>query len=429
MKESSIISSTLNSLLRSWAIGMGFVAVVLGTSHFISKTWLPVILLAMTYIMAALMRARHIKGRQVCMRVPWAIRTTLIISAFIMFAIVLMHNPHLFGNTFNAPYFNPRIPYVTGLVVFTTGAFVALYALFMGRSLGACRACRKIYGDYDNESLASSLFDNESAHQLRLYLWISVGIAAAQWAYFFVFFINVNYNSPDLFFFNYMPVAVYVLSIVYLASRYYNIVEAYQATVSAGTPRPFKSELRFIVTNGDSMLLREQQPGLWDTPYKAEMHDDNVPEAVARQRFTALGGSDDSTLRYLYSNRSRSGENVIHYAAFVPDESKEKVLRGGHWLNLYEVDKLLHTGGLSPYLANELVRIYTITMAWKTYDRDGKRLYPIKHYKPIFRLRDFKQWDVDYNDTSWLQVSIENEDTPFFKARKLWRKCLDIFNH
>ena len=67
-------------------------------------------------------------------------------------------------------------------------------------------------------------------------------------------------------------------------------------------------------------------------------------------------------------------------------------------------------------------------MAWKTYNRQGRRLYPIKHYKPIFRLRDFKEWDVDYNDPAWLQISEENEDTRFYRARRLLRKCLGIFN-
>ena len=99
-----------------------------------------------------------------------------------------------------------------------------------------------------------------------------------------------------------------------------------------------------------------------------------------------------------------------------------QVLQGPHDLN--------GAGGnrLSPMLANELVRIHTITMAWKTYDRRGHRLYPIKNYKPIFRLRDFKEWDVDFNDPVWLQISVENEDRPFFRVRRVWRKFLDIFN-
>lgn len=61
-------------------------------------------------------------------------------------------------------------------------------------------------------------------------------------------------------------------------------------------------------------------------------------------------------------------------------------------------------------------------MAWKTYDREGKRLYPIKHYRPTFRLRDLKDWDVDYSDTSWFAVAENNQDRPFFRTRKFWRK-------
>lgn len=141
-----------------------------------------------------------------------------------------------------------------------------------------------------------------------------------------------------------------------------------------------------------------------------------------------MGGPADASIRYLYTNRTSGGSVMLHYAVFVPDESKEKALRGGKWCSLYEVDGLLNGNRLSPMLANELVRIHTITMAWKTYDRRGHRLYPIKNYKPIFRLRDFKEWDVDFNDPVWLQISVENEDRPFFRVRRVWRKFLDIFN-
>ena len=61
-------------------------------------------------------------------------------------------------------------------------------------------------------------------------------------------------------------------------------------------------------------------------------------------------------------------------------------------------------------------------MAWKTYDRDGRRLYPIKNYRPTFRFRDFKTWDVDYNDLHWLDVATNNEDKPFYRLRRFWRK-------
>jgi hypothetical protein len=73
-------------------------------------------------------------------------------------------------------------------------------------------------------------------------------------------------------------------------------------------------------------------------------------------------------------------------------------------------------------LASEIKRIYTITMAWKTYTRDGKRLYSIKNYVPTFRLKDLKNWDVDYNDITWINIADNNEDKRFFVLKKLWRK-------
>jgi hypothetical protein len=61
-------------------------------------------------------------------------------------------------------------------------------------------------------------------------------------------------------------------------------------------------------------------------------------------------------------------------------------------------------------------------MAWKTYDRQGRKLYPIKHYRPTFRLRDLKRWTVDYDDLFWLTVATNNQDRPFFRVRKIWQR-------
>ncbi|MDE6043523.1 MAG: hypothetical protein K2G07_08295 [Muribaculaceae bacterium] len=427
MKQSSIITGTLRSLFRSWAISMGFIAVILAFSHYINKSVLPCLLLLLAFVITGIMRSRRMSPKQTCLRMGWTVRTTLVLSAIVMYAVLLLHNKHLFGDTFNGPGFNPRIPYITGIVVFSCGALVSLYAMFMGDALGVCRVCRKMYGEYDGDSLASSLFSDESEHQLQLFFWICFGVGGAQWFYFYLFFINVNFNSPDLFFFNYMPVAVYVLSLVFVGMRYFNISETYKATATAGARLNRGTTLRYLVTCGDSMLLREQGEGEWDTPYKAEVSENKVSEERARNRFESMGGPADATLRFLYSNVGVGGDNTSHYAAFVPEESRQRATRGGQWLTLYDIDQLLHSGRIAPVLANELVRIHTITMAWKTYDREGKRLYPIKHYRPLFRLRDFKDWDVDYNDPLWLRISSENEDKRFFRARRIWRKCLDVF--
>ena len=64
-------------------------------------------------------------------------------------------------------------------------------------------------------------------------------------------------------------------------------------------------------------------------------------------------------------------------------------------------------------------------MAWKTYDADGRRRYPIKHYTPPFRIADIKNWDVDYDNPHWIYVSDNNEDSNFYQIRRLWRKYIN----
>ena len=428
MRQKKIVENTLRSLFASWAIAAGTLALVMGISFFIDKILLPVLLLVAAYFLSAIMRIRNGKIRM-CPRIIWAARSSLILAAFAMFVLLLMHNEHLFGNRFNAPYFNPRYPYITCLIITPAAVIISIFGMIMGRQLGICKACNKNYGQIEEEGgLATTIFNNEASHQMRLLFWISLVMGAAQYAYYFLFFINVNFNSPDLFFFNIVPVAVFVLSLIYLASRYYNITEAYATSAGGNNRVHHASQLRFLVTSGDNILLREQGDETWDTPFKAEVNAANITAELARTRFDALGGTAGTALRFLYDSVARDGQHTFHYAAFVPEEDKQQMLRGGRWTTIYEVETFLNHGQLTPALTNEIVRIHTITMAWKTYDREGRRLYPIKHYKPIFRIKDFKDWDVDYNDPVWIQVAMENEDTRFFRARRLWRRCLDIFN-
>ncbi|MDE6270724.1 MAG: hypothetical protein K2M12_07745 [Muribaculaceae bacterium] len=428
MKDNSIISGTLKALFYSYAVTVGLLVVLLGVSFYISKTLFPAVVLVTAFLLSAIMRSWPSESRQQCNRMAWTVEATLVVSALVMMVLLLSHVKALFGDRFNTRYFNPDMPYITCLVVQTIGALVSLYALFMGRSLGVCRRCREKFGEYDNNSMASMLFNDESAQQLRMFFWICFGMGVVQWTYFFVFFINVNFNSPDLFMFCYLPVAVYLFSLLYLAMRYYSIAEAFKATKSGATKVNRGTQLRFIVTGGDRMLLRENGNEEYDTPYRAEVSLVKPDDAKARERFEAMGGPAGTPMRFLYENFNTGGERTMHYAAFVEENECAKASKGGNWFTLYEVDRFLNTGRLAPMMANEIVRIYTVTMAWKTYDRQGHRLYPIKHYKPIFRLRDFKDWDVDYNDPAWVQVSMENEDQPFFRARRLWRKCLNIFS-
>ena len=126
-------------------------------------------------------------------------------------------------------------------------------------------------------------------------------------------------------------------------------------------------------------------------------------------------------LRYCFTNEGMAnGSNIIHYAAFINESERNAAGENNVWFNAYMIDNALAENALSPVLANEIYRIHTITMAWKTYDRNGKRLYPIRHYRPTFRFSDLPEWNVDYDDLSWLNIAQNNEDKHFFRLRRFF---------
>ena len=112
---------------------------------------------------------------------------------------------------------------------------------------------------------------------------------------------------------------------------------------------------------------------------------------------------------------------------FYPEADREDALQqDDKWFDAYMIDAAMAKGIIAAPLANELFRIHTITMAWKTYDRRGKRLYPIRHYRPTFRLGDLRGWKVDYDDTDWLAVAYNNEDRRFYHMRRFWNRMTNV---
>ena len=139
--------------------------------------------------------------------------------------------------------------------------------------------------------------------------------------------------------------------------------------------------------------------------------------------FTRMQGLD---IRYMYSNGIGNADfNIFHFLCFpTPSQKKELDERypSAVWMTAEELDVMSEKGLFSPFFTAELYRLYKVAMAWKSYSHDGRRLYKIKHYRPSFRLRDVKEWEVDYDDPNWLYVSDNNEDVPFWKLREFWRK-------
>lgn len=415
-------------LWLNWTLAMLSVALVLALPLFMSKAWLPLPVVVVSY--ALLVYSRREQNRAA--DTPGCVLTlrvgllTLFWSALIMEIINVLYAHKLLDDLIDWSRSNDDIPYVVGLILFPVLAINSLWQILRGNNTRFCRNCHARNGFYPGAGVVSTIYSRESRYQVLLILYMSTALAVVQWWYYLCYYINVNMNTPDRFFFNYMPIAVIILSLPFMWMRYANLIQIIgPLTHTDGNTR---CTLRVLVVSGDYALLAPDDKGnRYDTPVRAELSkteltgDKDISRIFARQY-----GSDDYRLRHLYTSRTNDmrGE-VVHYAAFVPDDADGQPIGGdlrGEWLSLDQIDRLLKAARLTADLADELYRIFTITMTWKTYHRDGSRIYPIRHYRPTFRLRDMPSWDVDYADTSWFDVADNNQDRPFFRTRRLWRK-------
>lgn len=418
-------TKTIRGLWNNWAYGFGAIALVMFLSLFIPKTILPFVLFILAFVLMSRIKAES-SGSKIgaCHLILWAIVLILFWSGLVMVVINILRANWFFDGRFAFEPFNPRHPYVCSLIIFPISLGISVYFLIRGHKLKICQNCHHRFGYYDPKSAVARLYYQEARYQLRMMMWLSLLLSCIDWLYYYLFYINVNYNTPDKFYFIFMPIAVYVISLVYMTVRYMTMADELAEASNPKNLKPMKTLIRYLVLDGDSILLNEGEDRLTDTPAKITIpHTEELSIEKASREFSDISGLSDFDTRYLYSDNGFFNKmNIVHYAAFLKGDANDSGKLSGEWLKLDELNRRLKEGRLAPQLYSELTRIYNITMAWKTYKLNGERIYPIKHYIPTFRLRDFPKWNVDYTDLRWLDIASNNQDRSFFKLRRFWRK-------
>lgn len=423
------ISHILKTLWLNWMISYGAITLPVLAGIFLPKLWLPFLCLAEVYILASYSR-NYDRGRLGACSLPIEMTIkALSVTAVVMLIVVILCTDWLVPTVIHLRLYNSEIPFVTCLVIFPVVAALCAATLYLGLGSHRNREIQRRTGFYAGDSVIGTLYYNESKYQVRLLMLLALLLGAVEYWYYFARYINSDMNTPDRFFFNYMPVVMFVLSAAVMWGRYENLSNLLKTVHSRRIGDNDHTIVRYLILCGDNLLLHAGDDMTWDTPAEVQIaHTDSLGDRLAHSLFQDKTGISDFELRYCYTNEGyASAANIIHYAVFVPSEESVADLASDQWFNAYMLDTALAANALSPLLANELYRIHTITMAWKTYDRQGKRLYPIKHYRPTFHLGDMRQWAVDYDDASWFDVAHNNEDRAFFRLRRLWMRMTGIF--
>lgn len=400
-----------------WAFAMLSFVVTLLMPFVISRTYMPLPIALMGYTFAIYAR-RPVIG-VMSLRCTLALRyarNVLLWTAVVMVVILLVYHGILFPEYAAKANFSAEIPFITSLILVPVMTVMAAWYLIVLPNSRGCRHCRTRLGC----NVVSRVYERENTYRFRLLLIVSLMINLVTVWYYYNYYINYNFNSPDFFFFVVMPCVVMVLLLVAGLLRSANVLRALSPLgVETANRGPVA---RCIIVQGDQALLVPNHIGLWDTPYTIDDDDDEDMKA----EFARLSGITDVEIKSLYvSPSSEMGPQVRHMAVYISEDSDYAAPAHAEWFTIDRLTKVLNMGQLAPELSSEIYRVYTIAMAWKTYTIEGLRKYPIKNYHPNFRLRDMREWDVDFNDMRWLWVARNNQDMPFYRLRRWWQRTIN----
>lgn len=426
------------SLWINWIMGVGSLMAILLISPYINKVWLPLVVFTLELFIFTLVRHNRVAQLPVCYLIPFICTRVLFWSAVIMVVINMLQINDFMLNFFDEKSVNPEIPFISALIITPVTFIVSLWAYTRGSRLNFCIDCTFRHGSAAERGFLGNLFSQEGRYQVKLLMMLSLLMSVTVWLYYVIFYINVNLNVPDRFFFVWFPVLLFGFSVLYLGVRYFSLWTYYCQNVEGSPLRQGSSTLiRYIIFCGDYVFLKKLDPDKddaragedkFDTPAKVYVsYRGRILQYDVDHYLKCLSGITDSEIRLMYTNKNFNADcNIFHYACFV--ENKDVVAQSrleGDWYTLQQLNQMIDKKMVAPIVVSEFNRMYRIIMAWKTYDRSGRRLYDIKNYKPTFRLKDLKDWDVDLNDTEWLFVSINNQDRPFYRLKRFWRKHIN----
>lgn len=353
-----------------------------------------------------------------CLIVPYLIELVLLLTAISIFVLNIVGKnfiTEISGQPYN--YSLPKMP----VLFFAPFALVlTVWLKHKKRKCLFCQDCLSRLGMSPERCVLSRLYYKEATLQTDLIVYISIVLTVIEWFFYFKFYVNTNFNSLDIYVYVWLPITIFVSSLIFFTIRYYALKR-----YLCSDDFVISTKVRFLLISGNKIRIKNEDI-FFDTPAKVEIpYRRSISEIEVNDIFSKVSDYKRYKIRFLYQNSDfKTTSNVLHYAVFIHDDLNDDEDEILQWFNLDELKFLMGIKVISPLFKNEINRIYTYAMTWKTYEKTGKRRYKIKYYKPTFRLEDMETWGIDYNDPIWLYVSKVNEDSRFFKVRTFWHKYI-----
>lgn len=434
-RQNQDFESIVISLWTNWSLSTGAIFLPVLLSVWMPMTWIPVVSLTLMLLLMLYSGSSFGAGKCMCYLIPAIAVRTLFISAVIMEVILFTSSHGYFSYYFDPEALNDRLPFIPVLIIAPVMLGVSIVYGLLGSRSGVCRRCTVRFGTTVERGFVGHIMQEESNYQLNLTRVMSAISTVISYGYYFIFYVNVNLNTADTFFLGWLPFIWFIIVIVFMGARYVSLWGYYAQDIEGSARRSGeKTWMRYLIICDNFIYLSRDvefydRPGMdkIDTPAALNVPYRDKPSIdYARQVFTDISNLDTDSydLRFMYVSAEAEGmSNIYHYIITVKDKKAlDCSSLEGRWYSISQLQRLLYNRDLSLILASEINRLYTVAMAWKTYDRDGNRLYKVKNYRPMFRFSGIGEWDVDFNDPHWLRVAQFNQDKPFFRIRRWYKR-------
>lgn len=437
MKESrpTNLRNIIFTIWLNWTISTGAITLPILLSIWVPMPWIPVISLLLMLAMITYKRTALAMQLTMSYRMAAISFRTLLISSIIMEGILIAYNHGIVSQFFEEEALNAELPYLPILIFAPVMLMLSIYYKLRGRNVALYHRIVDVFGTYIERGFVGNLIYDEGNYQLTCSINMSLVATVLSVFYYLAFYINVNINSADAFFLGWLPFIGYLLVVGFMAVRYVSIWGYYSQDIEGSEARMGdKTWLRYLVMCNDSIYLARNEefmdiPGMdkIDTPASLTIpYHEKISKKYASEVFGNICTlePDKFMVRFMYLSCEAEGmSNIYHFIVTVKEpETISNSTLDGKWFSISQLQRLLDNRDVSLMLAAEIHRLYTISMAWKTYDRDGNRLNKIKNYRPRFRFNGIDDWDVDFNDPHWLRVARFNEDKPFFRIRRWFKR-------
>ena len=240
---------------RNWTVCYGAITLPLLLSLFIPLAWLPFATLLEVYLLSSIRRSDILSTVSACSVLTGIAIRVLFMSSVIMIAINLMCTDWLIPTVWRLRVYNSEIPFVVCLIISPLAVLFCGLSLLFGLGDTSSRNYQRRNGFHAGDSVAATLYHREARYQTTVLLCLSAVMGAVEYFYYFARYINANFNDPDRFFFIYMPMVVYLLSIVILHARYQSVTILCEALVNAQGGRHTGTIVRYLVFKDDDLRI------------------------------------------------------------------------------------------------------------------------------------------------------------------------------